>query len=144
MKYNGSHFNIENNRYFNIKITIGGIPIKINSINLENSVVNLLSEFHTVNNSSKQYRIKYVAAKKKEKCLIIIINRLFLLLEKKSICFTFNETRSSTELTTKNTNKGFKSIKILNSINSGIIFNIVKNVIYSDHLLLFNKNIAHE
>jgi len=54
------------------------------------------------------------------------------------------ETRSSTELIMKNTNNGFKSIKILNNINNGMIFNIVKNVIYSNHLLLFNKNIAHE
>jgi len=116
----------------------------MNKINLENSVVNLLSAFQTVSSSNKQYKIKYVAARKKEKCLIIIINKLFLLLEKNSICFTFNEIRSSTELIMKNTNNGFKSIKILNNINNGMIFNIVKNVIYSDHLLLFNKNIAQE
>jgi len=144
MKYSGSHFSIEKSRYFNMKINIGGIPIKMNSVNLENSVVNLLSAFQIVNNNNKQYKTKYLAARKKEKCLIIIMNKLFLLLEKNSICFTFNETRSNTELIIKNTSSGFKSIKILNSINNGIIFNIVKNVIYSDHLLLFSKNIAQE
>jgi len=88
--------------------------------------------------------MKYTVARKKDKCLIMIINKLFLLLEKNSICLTFNETNNKTELIIKNTNNGFKSMKVLNNINKGIIFNIVKNVMYSDHLVLFNKNIAQE